>query len=332
MEARAVALNPRLLRSNGNSLFDRRRIVRANLRSDAVFKRRNDLAARGVVFGVGAEDDRQVERQTDRVALNLHVAFLHDVEQSHLNFPGEVREFVDGKDAAIGAGQQAVMNGELAREFVPATRGLDRIDVANQIGDGDVGRGELFDIAMVSREPCDGRSLFLFGNQLLAAAADGGIGIVVNLAAGNVWQLRIKQRGQGAQDAALGLSPQAEQDEVVAREDGVDDLRDDRIVVTDDAGKDRSVGVLTQARHQVLAHLVLDAARAEPGLGKRTGAQLAQCAGTAHGGNSWDPGFAGVAPAAAVTLCGLYAARKLSALSCQLSVFSASSFVSTQLI
>src|SRR5208283_675116 len=170
-----------------------------------------------------------------------------DVEQSHLDLSRKVRQFVDGKNAAIGAGQQAVMNRELAREFVPAARRLNRIDVADQVGDGDVRRGELFYVAMIGCEPGNGRRVFLFGNQFLAAAADGRVGVVVDLAAGDVRQFGIEQRGQGAQDAALRLPAQAEQDEVVAREDGVDDLRDDRVVVTDDAGKNRLVGMLAQA-------------------------------------------------------------------------------------
>ena len=93
------------------------RIVRANLRSDAVLQRSDDLAARGVVLGIGAEHQRHIERQADGVALNLHVAFLHDVEQADLNLAGQIGQFVDGEDAAIGARQQAVVHGEFAAEI-----------------------------------------------------------------------------------------------------------------------------------------------------------------------------------------------------------------------
>ena len=90
----------------------------ANLRADAVFERRDDFAARRVVLGVGAEDQRHVERQAHRVAFDLHVAFLHDVEERDLDFAGEVGQLVDGEDAAIGARQQAVVHGELAGKIL----------------------------------------------------------------------------------------------------------------------------------------------------------------------------------------------------------------------
>ncbi len=51
--------------------------------------------------------------QADGVAFDLHVAFLHDVEEGDLDFAGEVRDFVDGENAAVGAGQKAVVHGEL---------------------------------------------------------------------------------------------------------------------------------------------------------------------------------------------------------------------------
>ncbi len=86
------------------------RIVRADLAADAVFQRRDDLAARRVVFRIGGEHQHHVERQADRIAFDLDVAFLHDVEQADLDFAGQIGQFVDGEDAAIGARQQAVVN------------------------------------------------------------------------------------------------------------------------------------------------------------------------------------------------------------------------------
>ena len=59
----------------------------------------------------------------------------------------------------------------------------------------------------------------------------------MDLAAGHDRDVLVEQIDQAAQDPALGLAAQAEQDEVVPREDGVDELRDDRLVVADDAGK-----------------------------------------------------------------------------------------------
>jgi hypothetical protein len=124
-------------------------VVGADLAADAVFERRDDLAARGVVLGVGGEDDGDVELEADGVALNLHVALLHDVEERDLDFAGEVGELVDGEDAAVGAGQQAVVHGELGAEFLAGARGLDGVDVADEVGYRHVGGGELFDVAVV---------------------------------------------------------------------------------------------------------------------------------------------------------------------------------------
>ncbi len=54
---------PGFLLGDADAFFQRAGIVRANLRANAVFERRNDLAARRVVFRVGGEDQRDIERQ-----------------------------------------------------------------------------------------------------------------------------------------------------------------------------------------------------------------------------------------------------------------------------
>ena len=72
-----------------------------------------------------------------------------------------------------------------------------------------------------------------------AEARERSVGVVAEFGAGDVRALGIEQRGERAQDAAFGLAAQAEQDEVVARKEGVDDLRDDGVVVADDAGEER---------------------------------------------------------------------------------------------
>src|SRR4051794_22490728 len=70
--------------------------------------------------------------------------------------------------------------------------------------------------------------------------------------------MRIQQRGQRTQDARLRLSTQSKQDKVVARKYGVDDLRNDGVLISDDAGED---GLLrAKATDKIFAKLVLDAA------------------------------------------------------------------------
>ena len=87
--------------------------MRAHLRADAVLEWRYDLAARRVILRIGAEYEGDVERQAQRVAFDLHIAFLHDVEQPDLDFSREVRQFINGENAAIGARHQAVVHRQL---------------------------------------------------------------------------------------------------------------------------------------------------------------------------------------------------------------------------
>ncbi len=260
MQGVTVAARPGFLRCDRDTFFDRRWIMRADLRSDAVFQRGNDFSARRVVFRVGAENQREVERQTNRISLNLHVTFLHDVEQSNLNLSGKVWKFIDSEDAAIGAGKQAIVNRQFARELVSTASRFDGVDVANQIGNGHIGRRQFLDIALVGSEIGDRGVVTEACDFIAATAADRRVRIVVNLASREVRHLRIEQGRQRAQDAAFRLSSQSEKNEIVARENGVDDLWDDCVVITDNAGKDGSVAVFPQMGYQIVAKFVFDAA------------------------------------------------------------------------
>ena len=62
--------------------------------------------------------------------------------------------------------------------------------------------------------------------------------VVVDLAAGDDGRLFVEQVDQAARDARLGLAALAEEDDVLPGEDGVLDLRDDRLFVADDAGEE----------------------------------------------------------------------------------------------
>jgi len=193
MQPRAITLNPGFLCGDRDAFFHSRWIVGADLRPDAILQRGNDLAARGVVLGIGAEHDCDIQRQPNRISLNLHVTFLHDVEEPDLNFAREIGQLVNRKNSAIRTRQQAVMYGELARQFVPTTRRLDGIDVADQVGDGDIGRGQFLDVAVLGSQPGNRRGVSFFRHEFAAAPADRGIRIIVDLAARDVRHLRIKQ-------------------------------------------------------------------------------------------------------------------------------------------
>ena len=94
--------------------------MRADLAADAILERRDDLAARRVVFRIRREHQQQIERQPHRIAFDLHVAFLHDVEQADLNLAREIGQFVDGEDAAIGPRHQTVVDSQFVGNVLPA--------------------------------------------------------------------------------------------------------------------------------------------------------------------------------------------------------------------
>ncbi len=135
-------------------MVDGARVVGADLGADAVLERRDDAAAVGVVLGVGAGHHVDIQRQADLIAADLHVALFHDVQQAHLDALGQVGQLVDAEDAAIGARHQAIGDGQLVGE-IAALGHFDRVDLADQIGDGDVGRGQLLAVARVARQPGD---------------------------------------------------------------------------------------------------------------------------------------------------------------------------------
>ena len=153
--------------------------------------------------------------------------------------PRKVGQLVDGKDAAVGPGQQAEVHGELVGQQVPSARRLDRIHVADQVGDGHVRRGELLHEALVSPEPRQRRRIAALAEQLARVLGDRRERVVIDLAAGDDRDALVEQTGELAKDAALGLAPEAEQDEMMPRQQCVHDLRKDRVFIADDAGKQR---------------------------------------------------------------------------------------------
>ena len=195
VQAISVSLSPGLLRRNGNSFFHRGRIVGTNLRADAVLQRRNDLAARRVIFRIRAEHQGNIQRQADGITLNLYVAFLHDVEQAYLDLARQIRQFVDGEDAAVGPWQQSVMYCQLAAQFMSAPRRFNRIDVADQVSNRDVRSRQFLNVPLFRCQIGDRCRIAALLHKFAAALADRRIRIVVNLAAGKVRHLLVQQRG-----------------------------------------------------------------------------------------------------------------------------------------
>ena len=115
-----------------------------------------------------------------------------------------------------------------------------------------------------------------------ATAANRRVGIVANFTSCKVGHVRIKQRCQSAQDAAFGLSAKTEQNEIVARQNCIHDLRHNGVFVSNDPRKDCCVIVLAQAGNEVVAEFVFHAAGAQTFFRKWTAAQFAERAWKTH--------------------------------------------------
>ncbi len=153
----------RLLPYQVDLQFEIERVVGADLGAEAVLERGDDAAAVGVVLGVRAGHQQQVERQPQLVAADLDVALLQHVEQAHLDPLGQVGQLVDGEDAAVGARHQAVVDGLRVAERAPLGH-PDRVDVADQVADARVRRGELLAVPTRAVQPGDRRVVAALGD------------------------------------------------------------------------------------------------------------------------------------------------------------------------
>ena len=154
------------------------------------------------------------------------------------------------------------MHRQLVGELEAGAGRLDRVEVADHVGDGHVRRGELLDIALVRAQPRDRQVVPGLARPPAARRAQRRHRVVVDLAARDDGQRLVEQRGQRAQQARFGLAAEAEQDEVAPREDRIHDLRHDRVVVADDAGELRLAGA--ELADQIVADLRLDGAPGDP--------------------------------------------------------------------
>jgi hypothetical protein len=249
--------------------------VREDLRVDAVLERRDDVAAAGVVLGVRAEDEDDVHRDAHREAADLQVALLEDVQQRHLDARREVGQLVDGEDAAVRARDDAVVDDLFVGVGQALVRGLDRIDVADEVRDGDVGRGEFFAISLLAVQPRDGQIVAFLRGETPAALARRLQRRVVDLASFDDRNALVEQQRERAENARLGLPAQSQKNDVVLGEDGVVDGRDDGALVAVDAGEGRFAP--RDHGQEVLAHFIFDGADGIAG-----GAELAEGVDRVH--------------------------------------------------
>ena len=97
--------------------------------------------------------------------------------------------------------------------------------------------------------------------------------MVVDFGAGDDRQGVVEQVDQAAKHPRFGLAAESEKKNVVSRQNGVDDLRNDGFVITENIRKKRVAA--TEFGDQVAPHLVLDRLHLIAAL-----AQLADCLGS----------------------------------------------------
>src|SRR6478609_5835724 len=144
----------RLLADHGDLVLELRGVVGPDLGPESVLQRGDDPTAVGVVLRVRAGHHEGVERQPQDVAPDLDVALLHHVEHRDLDPLGEVGQLVDRDDSSVAARDQAEVD-RLGVTEVAALGHLHRVDVADQVGDGRVGCGELLRVPLVAVPPLD---------------------------------------------------------------------------------------------------------------------------------------------------------------------------------
>ena len=193
-----------LLPQQGDLVGELGQVVGADLRAEPVLERGDDPAAVGVVLRVGGGDQEHVQRQPQRVAADLDVALLQHVEQGHLDPLGQVGQLVQAEDPAVGPRHQTVVHGLRVAEGA-ALSDLDRVDVADQVADRGVRRGQLLGVAVVAVPPGDRQVVAELGGQRPAADADRGVRVVVDLAAGDLGAPLVEQRRPGC--ASAGSCP-----------------------------------------------------------------------------------------------------------------------------
>ena len=147
------------------------------------------------------------------------------------------------------------MDGQFVRQ-VPALRDLDGVDLADEIGHRNVGRRQLLPKTVNPMEPRDGGLVAQFLYLIVPEFGDGRKGIVVHLGPfddGNVLVQEIRHRSD---QPRLGLAALPQEDQVVAREDRVLQLRQDRIFIADDPWE--QLLPFPELPNEVLPQLVFD--------------------------------------------------------------------------
>ena len=209
----------------------------------------------GVVLGVRARDDEHVQGQPQHVAADLDVPLLHHVEQGDLDALGEVGQLVERDDAAVAAGDEAEVDRLRVAEHA-ALGDLHRVDVADEVRDARVRRGELLDVALLAVPPDDRQVVAELVRPADARGRDRLVGVLADLGAVDHRRPLVEQADERAQHPGLALPAFAEQHDVVAGEQRALELRDHGGPEPVDAGP--GVPSLAEGGQEVVADLGAD--------------------------------------------------------------------------
>ncbi len=140
---------------------------------------------------------------------------------------------------------------------------LDRVDFADEVGNRRIGGRQLFAITGGAVNPRDRGVVAEFQHQILGVLGNRVVGIVEDLGADHDGQPLVEQSDHGPNHAGLGLTALAEEDHVVTGQDGVLELRENRVFVAKHAFKQR----LTRgnAGDRIATDLFLDRNRSPTG-------------------------------------------------------------------
>ena len=244
-----------LLVHDGDFILGIQGVMGVDLGTVPILEWGDDTSPVGVVFRVCRRDHEHIQRQPDPVALDLYVPLFHQVEQPHLNPFRQIWQLVDAEDAAVGAGNHSVVDHQLVGQVMPLGH-LDGVDLTDEIGNGYIRSRQFFRVTVLSRDPFQKGFSAHLRNLVAADLADGVVGIIVDLATGDLGNGFVEQIRHTTNDTGLGLPAFAQQYDVLAGKDGIFDLWDDRLLEPDDSGEHDLFG--SYFGDQVLPQLLTD--------------------------------------------------------------------------
>ena len=145
---------------------------------------------------------------------------------------------------------------------------LNRIDIADQIGDGDVGRGELLTQPGIPVQPLDLDRLAALRHQIDAALADGLIRIVVDLAPLDDRDILVEETGKVSNDARFCLASEPQEHDIVLGKNRVHNGGYDSLLEADDRWKKRFIPA--ELLDQVVSDFIFDGLDSVAGLPELT--------------------------------------------------------------